>query len=291
MILPLAVVTTLAATCAPQVAPATLAAIAKTESGLDPFAIGDNTAHRSYHLVAKPEAVALAARLATEGHDLDLGLMQINQRNFGWLGLAADNAFEPCRSLAAGAAVLTAFSRYNTGSPRAGFENGYVARVLSAGRDGGRPRRLCKRTKPRRRFAIRAPDGMSFPMARRLPANWHFRREGIKLSILTRPTDAEFAVARDLFYQPPANGALQRIRKTATSILPIVSAAGVFGATAAHAQIVGGGTDPNTILQAITTYILGPFGQSLAVLGLIAVGISFCWAGSACLCSPPLSAG
>ncbi len=95
------------------------------------------------------------------------------------------------------------------------------------------------------------------------------------MSILTRPTDAEFAVARDLFYQPPANRALQRIRKTATRILPIVAAAGVFGAPAAHAQIVGGGTDPNTILQAITTYILGPFGQSLAVLGLIAVGISF----------------
>jgi hypothetical protein len=60
---------------------------------------------------------------------------QINQQNFGWLGLAAGHAFEPCRSLAAGAAVLTAFSRYNTGSPRAGFDNGYVARVLAAGRD------------------------------------------------------------------------------------------------------------------------------------------------------------
>lgn len=135
MILPLAVVTTLAVSCAPRVAPATLAAIAQTESGLDPFAIRDNTADRSYHPPAKPEAIALAARLAAEGHDLDLGLMQINQQNFGWLGLAAGDAFEPCRSLAAGAAVLTAFSRYNTGSPRAGFDNGYVARVLAAGRD------------------------------------------------------------------------------------------------------------------------------------------------------------
>jgi len=134
VILPLAVVTTLATTCAPQVAPTTLAAIARTESGFDPLAIGDNTAHRAYHPAAKPEAIALAAQLAAKGHDLDLGLMQINQRNFGWLGLAAGDAFEPCRSLAAGAAVLTAFSRYNTGSPRAGFDNGYVARVLAAGR-------------------------------------------------------------------------------------------------------------------------------------------------------------
>jgi type IV secretion system protein VirB1 len=134
VILPMAVVTTLAVTCAPQVAPAMLAAIAQTESGLDPLAIGDNTAHRSYHPSAKAEALSLAAQLAAAGHDLDLGLMQINHRNFGWLGLVADDAFEPCRSLAAGAAVLTALSRYNTGSPRAGFDNGYVARVVAAAR-------------------------------------------------------------------------------------------------------------------------------------------------------------
>ena len=134
VILPLAVVTTLAVTCAPQVAPATLAAIAQTESGLDPLAVGDNTAHRSYHPLAKPEALALAAQLAAEGHDLDLGLMQINHRNFGWLGLAADDAFEPCRSLAAGAAVLTALSRYNTGKSSSPVGMAYARRVLSQGK-------------------------------------------------------------------------------------------------------------------------------------------------------------
>lgn len=113
------------------------------------------------------------------------------------------------------------------------------------------------------------------------------------MSTLTRPSYAEFVIAREqskedgsagedakhvchwsrgeLFYLAPANRALERIRKAATSI----AAAGVFGASAANAQTVGGGTDPSTILQAIATYILGPFGQSLAVLGLIAVGISF----------------
>lgn len=134
VILPLAVVTTLAVTCAPQVAPATLAAIAQTESGLDPLAIGDNTAHRSYHPAAKAEALALAAQLAAEGHDLDLGLMQINQRNFGWLGLAAADVFEPCRSLAAGAAVLTALSRYNTGKSSSPGGMAYARRVLSQGK-------------------------------------------------------------------------------------------------------------------------------------------------------------
>jgi type IV secretion system protein VirB1 len=134
VILPLAVVTTLALTCAPQVAPATLAAIAQTESGLDPLAVGDNTARRSYHPVAKSQALALAAQLAAEGHDLDFGLMQINYRNFGWLGLAADDAFEPCRSLAAGAAVLTALSRYNTGKSSSPAGMAYARRVLSQGK-------------------------------------------------------------------------------------------------------------------------------------------------------------
>jgi type IV secretion system protein VirB1 len=134
VILPLAVVTTLALTCAPQVAPATLAAIAQSESGLDPLAVGDNTAHRSYHLAAKSEAIALAAQLAAEGHDLDLGLMQINQRNFGWLGLAAGDAFEPCESLAAGAAVLTALSRYNTGKSSSPAGMAYALRVISQGK-------------------------------------------------------------------------------------------------------------------------------------------------------------
>jgi type IV secretion system protein VirB1 len=136
VILPLAIVTTLAVTCAPQVAPATLAAIAQTESGLDPLAVGDNTAQRSYHPAAKPEAIALAAQLAAEGHDLDLGLMQINRRNFGWLGLAGADAFEPCRSLAAGAAVLTALSRYNTGKSSSPTGMDYARRVLSQGKGG-----------------------------------------------------------------------------------------------------------------------------------------------------------
>lgn len=136
MILPLVLLTNLAVTCAPQVAPATLAAVARTESDFQTLAIGDNTARRSYSPHDKSEAVALARQLMTEGHDLDLGLMQINQRNFGWLGLTVEDAFDPCRSIAAGAVVLTSLSRYNTGNPWAGISNGYVARILSAEKGG-----------------------------------------------------------------------------------------------------------------------------------------------------------
>ncbi|MGY5795520.1 MULTISPECIES: pilin major subunit VirB2 [Rhizobium] len=41
------------------------------------------------------------------------------------------------------------------------------------------------------------------------------------------------------------------------------------------AQSAGGGTDPVTMVNNICTFILGPFGQSLAVLGIVAIGISW----------------
>lgn len=141
----------LAAQCAPGVAPATLLAVARAESALDPFAIGVNgpkaprTAARS-----AAEAVATARGLLRAGHDLDLGLAQINVRNLSRLGLSLEGAFDPCRNLAAGARVLrdgyargvarhgpgqsalhVALSYYNTGHAQRGFANGYVARVAA----------------------------------------------------------------------------------------------------------------------------------------------------------------
>ena len=43
----------------------------------------------------------------------------------------------------------------------------------------------------------------------------------------------------------------------------------------AHAQTVTGGASPATMVKNICTFILGPFGQSLAVLGIIAIGLSW----------------
>lgn len=43
----------------------------------------------------------------------------------------------------------------------------------------------------------------------------------------------------------------------------------------AHAQTVTGGASPATMINNISTFILGPFGQSLAVLGIIAIGLSW----------------
>lgn len=43
----------------------------------------------------------------------------------------------------------------------------------------------------------------------------------------------------------------------------------------ALAQTVTGGASPATMINNICTFILGPFGQSLAVLGIIGIGLSW----------------
>ena len=157
MMLPVALVARLAFSCAPEAAPGTLAAVAAAESGFDPLAIYDNTTGEVWRPRSRSGAVALARDLIGAGHTVDLGLMQIDLGNLARLRLGVAEAFDPCASLAAGARVLAdaykptpakagggtthraqqaalraAFSRYNTGSPTAGFVNGYVARVLAA---------------------------------------------------------------------------------------------------------------------------------------------------------------
>lgn len=144
-------VMTLSAQCAPDVAPATLLALARAESGLDPLAIGVN---RAAPLKRRPtttaEAVETARALVAEGRNIDVGLTQINLANLERLGLSLETAFDPCRNLAAAARVLregyerglaahgpgqaalrVALSVYNTGHARRGFANGYVARVIA----------------------------------------------------------------------------------------------------------------------------------------------------------------
>lgn len=131
MLLSLAALTALLSTCAPDVAAKDLAAVAQTESRLDPLAVHDNTTKQSHSPADKDAAVELARQLLRAGHSVDLGLMQINDKNLGWVGLTLEASFEPCDSIRAGAQVLTAFSRYNTGTATRGFSNGYVARVVA----------------------------------------------------------------------------------------------------------------------------------------------------------------
>jgi type IV secretory pathway VirB2 component (pilin) len=53
----------------------------------------------------------------------------------------------------------------------------------------------------------------------------------------------------------------------------IVTAGLLLAPAIAQAQTVTGGASPQTMLNNVCTFILGPFGQSLAVLGIIAIGV------------------
>jgi len=52
------------------------------------------------------------------------------------------------------------------------------------------------------------------------------------------------------------------------AVAPVLVAPGL-----ALAQTVTGGASPQTMLNNVCTFILGPFGQTLAVLGIIAIGV------------------
>lgn len=152
--LSLAVLSRLSVACAPTVAPETMVALVRTESAGRPYAIGVNGAGGGSRVPATFEAaVAAAAELIAAGRsNIDLGLGQLNARYNAERGITLEDAFDPCRNLAASSRVLTAcyarqpaaldpqvrlrraLSCYNTGGDLAGFGNGYVVRVeASAG--------------------------------------------------------------------------------------------------------------------------------------------------------------
>ena len=138
----------LAARCAPAVPVETLEAVAKTESGLDPWALHDNTTKVSEKPATLQAALSDAGQWIGRGDSVDLGLMQINSANLAALGMTTRGALDSCASMAGGAAVLQAaygggktsaeqqvalllaLSRYNTGSPFKGILDGYARRVI-----------------------------------------------------------------------------------------------------------------------------------------------------------------
>ena len=94
----------LAGHCAQTVAPETLLTFAQAESGLDPLQLHDNTTGSSLRPETEAQAIAVATQLSGAGHSVDLGLLQINNRNLAWLGLTIVEAFELCPSMRAGIA-------------------------------------------------------------------------------------------------------------------------------------------------------------------------------------------
>jgi type IV secretion system protein VirB1 len=143
----------LARTCAPNVDPSTLAALVRTESGFNPFAIGVVGGHLERQPVSLAEALATVRELEARGFSYSVGLTQVNNRNFAKYGETAATLFEPCRNLHAGGAILTecfarssaapvdrqialraALSCYYSGNFTTGFRAGYVGKVVTNAR-------------------------------------------------------------------------------------------------------------------------------------------------------------
>ena len=136
--------------CAPLIAPGTAQALIATESGGNPYAIGVVAGRLVRQPANLSEAVATARALDAAGHNFSVGLGQINKANFSKYGLTLETAFDPCKNLQAMQDILVdcfdraarraqaqtalrqAFSCYYSGNFQAGFEHGYVRKVVAA---------------------------------------------------------------------------------------------------------------------------------------------------------------
>jgi type IV secretion system protein VirB1 len=143
-------VTQLAQQCAPMVAPPTMAAIVRVESGGNPLAILDNATGRDYYPASVAQGVAIINRLLAQGHrQLDVGIAQVDTENFAAYGLTPATALNACSNIRVGARILQsdyrqavaaygpgqvalyhAFEAYNSG--RLWGDPLYANRVLAA---------------------------------------------------------------------------------------------------------------------------------------------------------------
>ncbi len=151
--------------CVPQGPESTLNAIVQAESGGNPNAMQIDFPHAlakrwnlapgSLRLKRQPASQAEAhqwiAYFQSYRVSVDLGLMQVSSAEADRRGIRPESLLDPCTNLrvgwqifsdayAAGAkmygpgqpALERAISRYNTGSPQQGIDNGYLGRVLAA---------------------------------------------------------------------------------------------------------------------------------------------------------------
>ncbi|MBN3846113.1 lytic transglycosylase domain-containing protein [Paraburkholderia sp. Ac-20342] len=147
----------LAQQCAPQVSLSTMAAVVRTESGFNPYAIGVVRGRLARQPASEAEAVATVDALERGGWNFSVGLAQVNRTSWPAYGLSERSAFDPCRNLAAGAAILqgcfelarkaharasvdeqsnlrASLSCYASGDFSTGYRTGYVQRVVGNAR-------------------------------------------------------------------------------------------------------------------------------------------------------------
>ncbi len=141
----------LAMACAPNVAPATLRAMATVESSFNPHAIGVVKGRLSRQPKNLPEAISTAMALRQQGMTFSAGLVQIYVKNWQAYNLDHESVFDPCSNLRAAAGILTdcyrragarksdiqvalrdALSCYYSNNFTTGYSHGYVQKVVAA---------------------------------------------------------------------------------------------------------------------------------------------------------------
>lgn len=127
--------------CGNGVHPNTLQAIARVESGFNPYAIGVVRGSLKRQPRNLAEAVSTAKMLHAQGRNFSMGLMQVNKHNLAAYGLNYETVFDVCNNISAGAKILKscfdraggtgqqalqkAFSCYYSGNFRFGFKRDF----------------------------------------------------------------------------------------------------------------------------------------------------------------------
>ncbi|MDD5375116.1 lytic transglycosylase domain-containing protein [Acidithiobacillus sp.] len=139
----------ISAECAPMVAPSTMAAIVRVESGGNPLAMWNNSTRSMVIPGSRAQAIRYLRHAMAAGQRVDVGLAQVDTGNFAALGLRPRNAFNACANLRAGGEILHmdwqqalssgyrgqqalyhAFEAYNSGRLRGDAQ--YANRILGA---------------------------------------------------------------------------------------------------------------------------------------------------------------
>jgi type IV secretion system protein VirB1 len=106
-------------TCAPDVAPETMAAIVEVESGSNPLAISVVGAKLKAPPSNAVEAVEVAQQLEALGKTFFVGIAQLPAKDLAKLGLTYEQAFDPCENLKAASRKLV--SCYQKAKKRSAF--------------------------------------------------------------------------------------------------------------------------------------------------------------------------
>lgn len=105
---------TFAMQCAPTIHPDTISDIAKTESGLNPYAIaeivpikGGRSRVISYMPSSKEAALKIVEEIKQRKHRYSVGVMQITSTNFSSFDVDANAMFNPCNNLSVAEKIIT----------------------------------------------------------------------------------------------------------------------------------------------------------------------------------------